>query len=147
VLDKSSFLTLEACSSRRCSKTRPAVVKTSRANFGRQGMSQMGNKSRWTRASEISMTDRDIFVALVVHSPSNLAMCLRSSSSSADGSHLPKNICHVSVPPPTSPLAFLCLSSTRKEGFGAPLESVRSSLSMSVFYKERRIWCSSGIRS
>jgi hypothetical protein len=51
-------------------------------------MSQMGNMPRSTRASEISLTECDSFMALAVHSTSIPATHSQSSSSSTDFSSL-----------------------------------------------------------
>jgi hypothetical protein len=85
----------------------------------------MRNTPRSTRASEISLTDHDSFVASVARSPSIPTTRSQSSSSSANRSRPSKEY---------RPHAY---SSTK----------FSSRLSRSVSYKERRIQCSSKIRS
>jgi hypothetical protein len=79
---------LEACTSHRCSKMRPAVIKTSQANFRSWGMSQMGSLPRSTRALEIPMTGCDSCSASTECSPLIPSTRAGVSSSSADRSCL-----------------------------------------------------------
>jgi hypothetical protein len=58
---------MEACSSHSHSKTRLTAIKTSWADLSCDGISQMGNTPRLTKASEISITNYDSCVASAVH--------------------------------------------------------------------------------
>jgi hypothetical protein len=68
-LSQSHEPVLEASSSCRTSKMRPAASKTSRADFGSWGMSWTISMPRSTRASKIPTTCHDSHSASVAHSP------------------------------------------------------------------------------
>jgi hypothetical protein len=111
---------LEAYTSHRRSKMRPATVKTSRADFRSWGMSWTCSMPRSTRALEIPMTSCDSRPASTARSPLIPSTRMRVSSSSTDRFHLlgGGGAGRVPAPPLVSPLAPLGPSPTGKGGSG-----------------------------